>query len=249
MRLGGDIGEDCHGRWLKGHGFERGGEFGLGALHESRVVGAGDAEEHGLLSATGFREFAGLVDAIGFAGDDDLAGAIEVGQFHAGGDADFVGGLLIEADDGGHGPVRVVACLLHELAALPNEWKRGLKGDDSGRGEGRELTEGQTGGGFEGEMGDVCAQEFEGDPTDKKDRGLCVFRACQFLFRSIKTEAGDVVTEQLIGFIQQGAGGWEMAGEISAHPDSLCALTGKEEGCFLHKRQHFKQLGLRREAE
>lgn len=232
MRLGGDIGEDCDGRWLEGHGVEGGCEFGLGALHESRVVGAGDGEEHGLFGATGFREFAGLVDAIRFAGDDDLAGAIEVGQFHTGGDADFVGGLLIESDDGGHGAMGVVACLLHELAALPNEGKCGLKRHDPGRGEGGELTEGQTGGGLEGEMRDVGAEEFECDPTDKKDRGLCVFCARQFRFRSIEAEAGDVVTEQLIGLIQQGAGGWEMAGEIPAHSDCLGALTGKEEGCF-----------------
>ena len=63
--------------------------FGLRAGHERRVIRAGDGQRDCPFGAFGFGEFDGLGNFVRFAGNDELAGTVQVRQHHAGFGADF----------------------------------------------------------------------------------------------------------------------------------------------------------------
>jgi hypothetical protein len=68
--------------------------FFLGRLHQGAVEGSADGEHDGAASALGLGQRGGLLDRRQGAGDDRLAGRVEVG----GGDrqARLLGGLLAD---------------------------------------------------------------------------------------------------------------------------------------------------------
>jgi hypothetical protein len=249
MRLGCDIGQHLNGGRLEGNGGKSGGEFGLSGLHESGVIGAGDIQWQGFPGATCFGEITGLVNAICFAGDDNLAGAIEIGEVDSGGCADSTGGFFLESNDGGHGALGDVAGFLHEPATLPHEFKSNGERHDARGSEGGEFTQGQAGSGMEGEFREARAQQFEGNPTDEINARLCMLGACQLIFGTIEAETCEVISKQLVGLVKEGSGSGKMVGQILTHADGLGTLPSEEERGLFHTSGHCRDKEVCREVE
>ncbi len=179
--LGGYVGDDWGCGVVKRDGLDRLLEFFLGGRHEWGVVGAGDGEGDGLACAGGFGELAGAFDGVIGSGDDELAGAIEVGEVGTGFFAGFAGSGFVEADDGGHAALGRVAGFLHECPAGAYELESIEEAEGLRGGEGGKFSEGETCGGLELEVGVVFLEELEGDPADEVDGGLGVFGLGEFI--------------------------------------------------------------------
>ena len=96
--------------------------------------------------AFGFGQFAGLRNFFRFAGNDELAGAIQIRQHHAGFRADFARRRFVQADDRRHAALGHVARFLHEFSALAHDAQAVLKTHRARRRQRREFAERQTGG-------------------------------------------------------------------------------------------------------
>ena len=76
-----------------------------GGLHEGGMEGAGDFERDGF-QATGFGEFGGAFAGVDGAGEDDLAGGVEVGgdedNFLAGNVSEYGLGGFVGTEEGEH---------------------------------------------------------------------------------------------------------------------------------------------------
>jgi hypothetical protein len=222
--LGGDVADDGNAGEVERNLGEGGAEFWLGAGHEGRVVGAGDGERESAFGAEGFGEFAGFVDPRLVPRDDELAGAIKVGELNARFGADFAGGRFVEADDGSHRARGGFAGFLHELTALANDFQAVFKGHHADGGEGGEFAEAQAGGGFELEIGDAFFEKLKADPAYEVNAGLGIFGFGELGLGALEANLREVVTENGIGAIENGAGAGECFGEILSHADGLGPL-------------------------
>ena len=91
--------------------------------HDARMIGARHLQRHD--AELLFREFRDGVRHFGaFAGNDDLARAVVVGDIDAASRADFGDFVRIAAKHGGHAALRVTAGLVHEFAAFGDETQR-----------------------------------------------------------------------------------------------------------------------------
>ena len=84
------------------------------------MISAGNRQWQGSFGAARSREFAGFGQFVARAGNDDLAGAIQIGQLDSGLGADLPGGGFVEIEDGGHAALGRLASFLHEAASLPD---------------------------------------------------------------------------------------------------------------------------------
>ena len=233
--LGGDVADDGHfGGAEADAGEDVGHGFG-GGLHEGGVEGAGDFEGDGF-EAFGFGELRGALAGGDRAGEDDLAGGVEVG-----GDEDVaLGGLVAEGGGGGlvgtqegeHGGGVGFGGGLHELAAGFDDVEAIFEGKDAGDVEGGVFAEGEAG----GEIGGGHFFEFEkgfedGDGGDE-DGELGDVGFVERIFRAFEAEAGEGEAQGLVGGFEDAGGDAEAGGEIFAHADELGALAGAEEGGF-----------------
>jgi HrpA-like RNA helicase len=101
------------------------------------------------LGTFGFREFAGFADIIRGAGNDQLAGTIQIREGHAGLGADFARRRFVQTNHCGHAAFGHVARFLHEPAPLPHHPQTILEAQCPRRCERGEFAQGQTGRCFE----------------------------------------------------------------------------------------------------
>ena len=91
--------------------------------HDARMIGARHLQRHD--TELLFREFRDGVRHFGtFAGNDNLARAVVVGDVDAASRADFGDFVRIAAKHGGHAALRVTAGLVHEFVAFGDETQR-----------------------------------------------------------------------------------------------------------------------------
>jgi hypothetical protein len=240
-KLGVDVAGYREVRVVKGDGLELMFELNLGGHHERAVEGAADGEHDGSLGTEFFAEFGGAGYGGGRAGDDGLVGGVEVG----GGD-DFGGELggdggasgfdvgEVEAEDGGHGSLAGGDGGLHELAAEADGADGVGEGEGVGGDVGRVLAEGVAGGVVDAEVAglEFVFEDAEGGDGDGKDGGLGVLGELEGVFGAVEDDVGEGKAEGVVGFFEDGAGGWVGVVEGSTHAYGLGALTGEEESDF-----------------
>jgi hypothetical protein len=127
---------------------------------------------------------------------------------------------------------------LHEAAAGGDQVEAVLERKGAGGGVGGEFTEGEPGGGLEGETG---AERFqvgeEGESVDVKS-GLAVARVGERFGRTFETDLKEVFAgESVVGFFEEGAGGGGGLEEVLAHADVLGTLSGKQKGNAFHQAE------------
>ena len=93
-------------------------------LHQRAMEGSAYRQQHCALSAGSLQSLDSLVDRVNSAGDNYLAGAVEVNSLHScahfglHGLADFYDFVAVQAQNCGHGALAHGHSLLHELATL-----------------------------------------------------------------------------------------------------------------------------------
>ena len=97
------------------------------------MIGAGDGKRDGFLGAPGLRRLDGLQDAVEIAGNDELAGAIEVGEGDSRGGADLTSGGFVESDHRSHASAGGIASFLHESTAESDDAECVLETEGAGR--------------------------------------------------------------------------------------------------------------------
>jgi len=82
VSLGGNIGNYRHARGRNHYFRQFRLQFRLRAGHERRVICAGHRQRDGALGAFGFGQFNSLPNFVRLAGNDELAGTIQIRQHH-----------------------------------------------------------------------------------------------------------------------------------------------------------------------
>jgi hypothetical protein len=77
-----------------------------------------------------------------------------------------------------------------------------------------------------------------------EQRGLCVERIVEFVFRPFKAEPREGKAEHFVGFLKSLARNGVSVGKVLAHADHLRALTGKNKG-RLRKIGHHEFFSMR----
>ena len=122
----------------------------------------------------------GLRDFVRFAGNDQLAGTIQIRQHHARFGANFTRGRLVQADDRRHAASGDVAGFLHEPTTLTHHAQAILEAHGARRRQGREFAKRQAGGGMKLERRHLLLEQLEGDPAHQENARLGVFGLGQF---------------------------------------------------------------------
>ncbi len=221
---------------------EERGEFRGGSGHEARVISASDIERNDLADAPFLR---GGGDAFHFllaAGEDDLAGTVQVSNIDIAQLGNFLRLRRSGPEEGNHRPAGQVAGFLHEAAPLGDEGEAGFKGETPGRRMGGVFAEGKTGGGLEAEglAGVIGNRGQEGEAVSVKS-GLADARLGQDVRRSREAVFAEGPVEALVGAFVEGLSRGAVRNKISAHADFLRALSGKKDGAG--KRGGHKVLG------
>jgi hypothetical protein len=89
------------------------------------------------------------------------------------------------------------------------------------------------------DRGDAAfGQHACGGDRNGEDCGLRVFRELELVFGTLEDELREGKSQSFVSFVEDGAIGGKVVVEISAHTDSLGALTGEEEGylVLIHRR-------------
>ena len=165
--------------------------------HERRVERSADRERQDPLRAERAGEVGDALEGLGGAGDDDLAGRVEVGDpgLALGTLARGLDVVVFEAEDGDHRPGALLGGVLHRGAALGDEAQPVLEGERAGRDEGGVLAEAVPGGGrrLEAEaLGGV-----EDDEAGHEGGELGVGGPGQRLLVGVEEQSGDVSVEDL----------------------------------------------------
>jgi len=220
-----DIGIDGDVTILDGDRFQGLLEGHAGGFHETGVVGSGDLKGNGPFDAGLPGGFHGGGDPVGGSGEDDLAGAVEVGYFQPAGVSDSTGFCLIGPDEGQHSTGSAVAGLLHESSPGGDEEESIFSGEVVGGGMGGEFTEGQAGGGMEVPMGAFFPENLEKGEAMEIEGGLAIAGFGELLLGAI--EAGvdkflsEVLATEVDEVLRRGVG----VSQVFAHTDVLSALT------------------------
>jgi hypothetical protein len=106
----------------------------VSALHEPRMVGAGDVKQRGATDAVFSSEAHRRLDFRAFARDDDLPGGIEIGDIDIGGGGECAHGRFVAADHRGHRAGSRLAGRFHETATLFDQEQTIFKGKGLSRG-------------------------------------------------------------------------------------------------------------------
>ena len=145
----------------------------------------------------------GRLDAVGRAGDHDLARCVVVGDpdVLVGPAAGHVDLVVVEAEDGGHRARLGRAGIVHGVGALDDEADAVVEAQRAGGGEGGVLAEAVAGAeaGLDAEALDGVEDHQAGD-----ERGqLGVAGVAQLVGVGVEQEAGDVTPGELAGLVDE----------------------------------------------
>ena len=192
------------------------------------MVGSRHIELLGDLAAGSLGSGNGLVHAFFRAGNDRLAGAVEVGNVHVAFLRQLDDVFIRPADHRGHGALRGVAGFLHERAALLDQAKAFFKGIGSGSRMSREFTQGKAGGshGIQGRR--QLLQDGQAGQAMHVESRLAVAGAGQFFAGAFKHDGGEGFPKRLVRLLNQGPGCGILVIQIFAHAYFLGTLSGKQ---------------------
>jgi len=194
-----DVANDREARGGEGDFLQLLAELEEGGIHEPGVVGTGDVERFREADAVLFGERDGERDLRAFAGDDDLAGAVQICHIHVGFGGEGADGALVRADHRGHSAAVLRAGFLHKEAALGDEAQAGFKVEGAGGGVRGEFAERKAGGGVDGELADLGAQRSEaGEAVDEKGR-LAIGRLRERFLRTGESDGAERTPEDRVG--------------------------------------------------
>jgi hypothetical protein len=97
---------------------------------------------------------------------------------------------------------------------------------------GGEFSERESCHSVKGESREFLAQDGEYGEAMGVESRLTDRCAGEFFGRSLKGNPREGITEDLIGFAEEIGSHGVSGGQILAHADCLCALTGEEKCCF-----------------
>ena len=195
-------------------------------VHEPRVIGAGHVERLGGADAVLLGERNGEGDFAGFAGDNDLAGRVEIGHIHVALSGEGADGAFIGAEHGCHGAGGLLAGFLHELPALGDEAQTGFEVERARCGMRGEFTQGETCGGLRCEIAQLLAERGEaGEAMDVQSR-LADAGLSQLFIRAFPGDAGKGPSQNLIGAAEKLGSRRVVGRQVLAHTYRLGALTG-----------------------
>ena len=156
---------------------------------------------------TGFLHGSGsFFDGFGTAGDDDLAGAVEVDGLDRAAlgrnlSTDVFDLIFSQAEDSGHAAFTEGYSFLHELAAEADRADGVSKGQGAGSDEGRIFAETVAG-------SNVRCQSFLGEDAaagraGRQDSRLCIIGLHEFFIGTFKAELGQGETQSVVGFFKK----------------------------------------------
>ena len=100
-----------------------------------------------------------------------------------------------------------------------------------------------------GMTGDIesafLAQDRDGRHRGRHDGRLRIFREQELIIRSLPHQAGEILLQGFVHFLEQFAGGGERLSQRLAHADGLASLAGKDE-CACHGRALTRAAGKRK---
>mgnify|MGYP007127210184 CR=1 FL=1 len=165
---------------------------------------------HGLLVDGALGSGNGLVHAFFRAGNDRLAGAVEVDGLDRAAlsrnlSTDVFDLIFSQAEDSGHAAFTEGYSFLHELAAEADRADGVSKGQGAGSDEGRIFAETVAG-------SDVRCQSFLGEDAaagraGRQDSRLCIIGLHEFFIGTFKAELGQGETQSVVGFFKKLFGG------------------------------------------
>ena len=145
-------------------------------------------------------------DGFGAAGDDNLAGAVEVDSLDGAAlgrnlSADFFDLIFSQAEDSGHAAFTEGHGFLHELAAEADGADGVGKGQGAGSDEGRIFAEAVAG-------SDVRCQPFLGEDAaagraGREDSRLCIIGFHEFFIRPFEAELGQGKAQCVVSFFKK----------------------------------------------
>ena len=213
-----------------------------GALHEARVIRAGDVQLCGLADAAVAHDFQQRIDLRILAGEHDLAGAVEICHVHAELRGDLAHDGFIAADQRRHRAGRAFAGFLHQASALGDELqsvgkcerpRSGVRGEFAKRKSRRDVHR---------QLADFRAQRGEAGEAVDEQRGLAVCRLHELRLRTRKGDGAERTAEDRIRLAEKITRRRVLRGEIPAHAHGLGALPGKKEcDAFCHALAYCKR--------
>ena len=130
---------------------------------------AGDFQLHGLADAEVLRHAHGDGNFARLAGDDDLAGGVDVGHIHVGLRREVADDIFVHADHRGHSALGRLAGFLHELSALRDDLEPGGEVERARGGVRGEFAEREPGGGGHREIAELFLNGCQrGEPVNVK---------------------------------------------------------------------------------
>lgn len=193
-------------------------------------------EFDGFAGAEFFGQRNGEGDFGGFAGENDLARGVEIGDINVGGGGEVANAVFITANNRRHPPLGALAGVLHgACTAIDKPQTRG-KIKRAGRGVRRELAERESGAGLEIELRKPCLNGGETREAVNIECRLADGRLCQFFRGAFKSDLRKGIAEHLVGLAKKHSSSWKFCAKVFTHADGLGPLAGeKESKFFLHK--------------
>ena len=231
MRLGIDVLVNRTCRSAERRLFDRPLQFLPGGLHQRRVERTADGKPECAACSRGFEPFAGGIDRLRSARDDQLAGAVVVGcDYNAvNGVAGLFDRAVLESEDGGHRPGLRLACLLHRCRTFGDQTQTVLEREGSRDHEGREFAQRVSG----RRIGPDAERLGQNDRM-KEYGGLRHAGLLELLVRSGEHDVGNAEAQNLVGtFKKLPRTGYRVV-KVFAHAYGLSALAG-ENVCVFHR--------------
>ena len=193
------------------------------------MVGPGDGERHDHLEGAAILGRRHRFEDPGpVARDDDLAGAVEVGDIDIELLRDGRHLLRRAADKGRHRPLRPVARLLHEPSPFRHDLQAGLEIKGFGRRQGGQFAEAEAEAGAKIRQLSALAEKGVDRIPHDVERGLAHPGFGQLGLMAFKANAGERPAERRVGAFIELARDGRSLGERFPHADLLRALPAKE---------------------
>ncbi len=197
------------------------------------MVSTGDVEGDDFFDPAVLGGDDGGLDLGFLAGDDDLAGRVEIGGLDVEGGAEIIDRLALFAEDCGHGSGGLFAGELHEAASFGDDPEAGGEVKYARCRQRGDLAEAQA----KGELHVAQLALFLEDGVDRETmdekRGLADLRLGELGLGAFEANFGQIPAEHTIGLVVEGACGGGVFVERLAHADLLGALSG-ENKCGSH---------------
>lgn len=214
--------------------FEPLGESFGGGGHERAMEGPADLEGQHAFGPGFLGGMCGGFHRSHLSGDNELAGAVIVGDhddsFGHGREGFFERGA-VEAEDGGHGSRSFAAGRGHELAAVLNKLGAFGEIEDSGGDAGGELANAVAGDGIDPDFAiEVALEAAKGGDGDGEEGELGVLGLAEGFFVAIEAQGGDIDAGGVVDGGERGLGFGAKLEELPAHAGLLGALAGEDGG-------------------